>query len=134
MPTADTVAARPARTGAATWRDYLALLKPRVMSLVVFTAFTGLVCANHPLNPFLAVVAVLCIAIGAGASGALNMWFDADIDAIMRRTRARPLPAGRVRRMMASMSASNHMLSAPEAPAPTAMHSTATTARNGLSG
>jgi protoheme IX farnesyltransferase len=96
MPTADTAVVRPTRTGAATWRDYLALLKPRVMSLVVFTALTGLVCANHPMNPILAVVAVVCIAIGAGASGALNMWYDADIDAIMRRTRARPLPAGRV--------------------------------------
>ena len=66
------------------------------MSLVVFTALTGLLCANAPVNPVLAGVAVLCIAIGAGASGALNMWYDADIDALMRRTRARPVPAGRV--------------------------------------
>ena len=84
----------PAR--AARWSDYVLLLKPRVMSLVVFTALTGLVCAGKPLNPFLGAVAVLCIAVGAGASGALNMWFDADIDAKMRRTRARPVPAGRV--------------------------------------
>ncbi len=80
----------------ATWRDFLQLLKPRVMSLVVFTALTGLVCADAPMSPVLAAVAVLCIAVGAGASGALNMWYDADIDAKMRRTRGRPVPAGRV--------------------------------------
>ena len=80
----------------ALWSDYLQLLKPRVMSLVVFTAATGLVCANAPINPVLAAIAILCIAIGAGASGSLNMWFDADIDAKMRRTRGRPVPAGRV--------------------------------------
>ena len=86
-----------ARTAApARWSDYLALLKPRVMSLVVFTALTGMVCAGKPLNPILAGVGVLCIAVGAGASGALNMWYDADIDALMRRTRGRPVPAGRV--------------------------------------
>jgi protoheme IX farnesyltransferase len=79
-------------------RDYIALLKPRVMSLVVFTALTGLVCADRPMNPILAGIAILCIAIGAGASGALNMAWDADIDAKMRRTRARPVPAGRVSR------------------------------------
>jgi heme o synthase len=83
--------AAPAR-----WQDYVQLLKPRVMSLVVFTALTGLVSADRPMHPVLAAVAVLCIAIGAGASGALNMWYDADIDARMRRTRARPVPAGRV--------------------------------------
>lgn len=66
------------------------------MSLVVFTAATGLMCANAPINPVLGAIAVLCIAIGAGASGALNMWYDADIDALMRRTRARPVPAGKV--------------------------------------
>jgi protoheme IX farnesyltransferase len=84
-------AAAPAR-----WQDYIALLKPRVMSLVVFTALTGLVCARTPMNPVLAGVAVLCIAVGAGASASLNMWFDADIDAQMRRTRHRPVPSGRV--------------------------------------
>ncbi|HEX6858742.1 MAG TPA: heme o synthase [Caulobacteraceae bacterium] len=89
--TPTTAPARPAL-----WSDYVQLLKPRVMSLVVFTAFTGLVCAGVPLHPVLAGVAVLCIAVGAGASGALNMWFDADIDAKMRRTRARPVAAGRV--------------------------------------
>ena len=95
-----TAAVAPSRahsdTRPAQWSDYFALLKPRVMSLVVFTALTGLLCAGHPLNPILAAVAILCIAIGAGASGALNMWYDADIDARMRRTRARPVPAGRV--------------------------------------
>src|SRR4051812_33893043 len=96
ITTADAAEARSKRASVATWRDYVALLKPRVMSLVVFTALTGLVCANQPLNPILAVIAVLCIAVGAGASGALNMWYDADIDAVMRRTRARPLPAGKV--------------------------------------
>ena len=80
----------------ASWQDYVLLLKPRVMSLVVFTALTGLVCAGKPMNPVLAGAALLCIAVGAGASGALNMWFDADIDAKMRRTRGRPVPAGRV--------------------------------------
>jgi protoheme IX farnesyltransferase len=80
----------------ARWQDYIQLLKPRVMSLVVFTGFTGLVCARHSIHPVLAAVAILCIAVGAGASGALNMWYDADIDARMRRTRGRPVPAGRV--------------------------------------
>jgi protoheme IX farnesyltransferase len=80
----------------ARWQDFMQLLKPRVMSLVVFTGLTGLVCAGTPVHPFLAGVAILCIAVGAGASGALNMWYDADIDAKMRRTRGRPVPAGRV--------------------------------------
>jgi protoheme IX farnesyltransferase len=83
---------RPAR-----WQDYFQLLKPRVMSLVVFTGLTGLLAARAPVNPILAAVAVLSIAVGAGASGALNMWFDADIDGLMRRTRGRPVPSGRVR-------------------------------------
>jgi heme o synthase len=80
----------------ARWQDFVQLLKPRVMSLVVFTGLTGLVCAGRPVHPVLAGVAILCIAVGAGASGALNMWYDADIDAQMRRTRGRPVPAGRV--------------------------------------
>jgi protoheme IX farnesyltransferase len=91
MATAQTTARAPAR-----WQDYIQLLKPRVMSLVVFTGLTGLVCAGTPVNPILGAVAILCIAVGAGASGALNMWYDADIDAKMRRTRGRPVPAGRV--------------------------------------
>jgi len=86
----------PSAPAAARWQDYVRLLKPRVMSLVVFTALTGLVCARTPMNPILAGVAIACIAVGAGASGALNMWYDADIDAIMRRTRGRPIPAGLV--------------------------------------
>ncbi len=76
--------------------DYFALLKPRVMSLVVFTAFVGLLVAPVPVHPFIGFVAILCIAVGAGASGALNMWWDADIDAMMRRTASRPIPSGRV--------------------------------------
>jgi protoheme IX farnesyltransferase len=76
--------------------DYVALLKPRVMSLVVFTALVGLLVAPVPVHPFVAFAAVLFIALGGGASGALNMWYDADIDALMRRTRGRPIPAGRV--------------------------------------
>lgn len=76
--------------------DYIALLKPRVMSLVIFTAFVGMMLAPGHLHPVLAAVALLCIAIGAGASGALNMWYDADIDRIMSRTSKRPIPAGKV--------------------------------------
>ena len=75
--------------------DYVALLKPRVMSLVVFTAFVGLMAAPVALHPVEAFCAILFIAIGAGASGSLNMWWDADIDAIMRRTKSRPIPSGR---------------------------------------
>ncbi len=76
--------------------DFWQLLKPRVMSLVVFTGLVGMVLAPGTLHPVLAAVALLCIAVGAGASGALNMWYDADIDAVMRRTARRPVPAGRV--------------------------------------
>ncbi len=76
--------------------DFLALLKPRVMSLVVFTALAGMVAAPVRLHPVIGFAALLAIAIGAGASGALNMWYDRDIDAIMSRTRTRPIPAGRV--------------------------------------
>jgi len=76
--------------------DYLALMKPRVMSLVVFTALVGLMVAPGHFHPVLAFFALLCIAVGAGAAGALNMWYDADIDAVMSRTAARPVPAGRV--------------------------------------
>jgi heme o synthase len=85
------------RLSEATPGDFFALLKPRVMSLVVFTAFVGLVAAPVQVNPVIAVVAVLAIAVGAGASGALNMWFDADIDRLMARTRSRPIPSGRVK-------------------------------------
>ena len=76
--------------------DFIALLKPRVMSLVVFSGLAGLVVAPGSIHPLIAAVAILCIAVGAGASGAINMWFDRDIDAIMTRTRLRPIPAGNV--------------------------------------
>ena len=76
--------------------DYLQLLKPRVMSLVVFTGLTGLVCADTPVSPVIAAVAVLCIAVGAGASGALNMAHEADLDARMKRTARRPTATGRI--------------------------------------
>jgi heme o synthase len=76
--------------------DYFQLLKPRVMSLVVFTAFVGMMVAPGPINPFLGFVSILAIAVGAGASGALNQWYDADIDAIMSRTKSRPIPSGKI--------------------------------------
>jgi heme o synthase len=78
--------------------DYIELMKPRVMSLVVFTALVGLMLAPVPMHPVMAFTALLCIAVGAGAAGALNMWYDADIDARMARTAARPIPAGRLAR------------------------------------
>ena len=84
------------RLSEANARDYFELLKPRVMSLVVFTAFAGLVLAPGSVNPVIGFISILCIAIGAGASGALNMWYDADIDAIMTRTAKRPIPSGRI--------------------------------------
>jgi protoheme IX farnesyltransferase len=87
----DDVLAEGSRVG-----DFFALLKPRVMSLVVFTGIAGLITAPGQLHPLLAAVAVLCIAVAAGAAGAINMWYDRDIDAVMERTRRRPLPAGRV--------------------------------------
>ena len=76
--------------------DYIALLKPRVMSLVVFTGFAGLLLAPGSIHPVIGAVAVLCIAVGAGASGAINMWYDRDIDAVMSRTANRPVPEGRI--------------------------------------
>ena len=87
----------PAEPSLATGSDYFALLKPRVMSLVVFTALVGLAVAPGSLHPVTAFTALLCIAVGAGAAGALNMWYDADIDAVMTRTSRRPIPAGRVK-------------------------------------
>lgn len=95
-PVTDLTGTGPAGLSAATPADYFALLKPRVMSLVVFTALVGLVIAPGAINPLAGLIAVLAITIGAGASGALNMWLDADIDALMIRTRGRPIPAGRV--------------------------------------
>jgi protoheme IX farnesyltransferase len=85
------VAVLPAEVG-----DWFALLKPRVITLVVFTGFVGLLVAPGHLHPILALTAVLCIAVAAGAAGAINMWYDRDIDAIMRRTAKRPIPAGRI--------------------------------------
>ncbi|MCZ8171368.1 MAG: heme o synthase [Novosphingobium sp.] len=82
----------------ADWRDFFALTKPRVMSLVIFTGLCGLLAAPVPVNPVLGFTAILCIALGAGGSAALNMWWEADLDAQMKRTAARPLPAGRMSR------------------------------------
>jgi protoheme IX farnesyltransferase len=76
--------------------DYLALMKPRVMSLVVFTALVGMVIAPAHIHPVIGLTALICISVGAGAAGALNMWYDADIDAVMTRTRSRPIPRGRI--------------------------------------
>ena len=89
-------AVAPAQPSMAGVEDYVALLKPRVMSLVVFTALVGLLIAPGHLHPVLGLTALLCIALGAGAAGALNMWYDADIDAVMTRTAKRPIPAGRI--------------------------------------
>ena len=82
----------------ADWRDFWALTKPRVMSLVVFTALCGLLAAPGSIHPVLAFTAILCIATGAGASGALNQWYEAELDAKMKRTAGRPLPDGRMER------------------------------------
>ena len=87
------LAARPSQGRVS---DYITLLKPRVMSLVVFSGFAGLYAAPGAIHPFLAAVAVLCIAVSAGAAGAINMWYERDIDAVMDRTRGRPLPRGKI--------------------------------------
>ena len=90
-----------ATTAAADWRDFLALTKPRVLSLVVFTGLCGLLAAPQAIHPVLGFTAILCIALGAGAAGALNQWYEADLDAMMARTAGRPLPAGRMDRQSA---------------------------------
>ena len=82
----------------ADWRDFLALTKPRVMTLVVFTGLCGMLAAPVRVDPVLGFTAILCIALGAGAAGALNQWYEADLDAVMKRTAQRPLPAGRMQR------------------------------------
>ncbi|EWY38417.1 protoheme IX farnesyltransferase [Skermanella stibiiresistens SB22] len=93
-PDAEAVPVQGVATGGV--RDYFELLKPRVMSLVVFSGFAGMIVAPGHLHPVLALTAILCIAVAAGASGAINMWYERDIDQMMRRTRNRPLPEGRV--------------------------------------
>jgi protoheme IX farnesyltransferase len=85
----------------ADWRDFIALTKPRVMSLVVFTGLCGLLAAPQAINPVLGFTAILCIALGAGAAATLNQWYEADLDALMKRTANRPLPAGRMSREVA---------------------------------
>lgn len=85
----------------ADWRDFLALTKPRVMTLVVFTGLCGMLAAPVGIDPVLGFTAILCIALGAGAAGALNQWYEADLDAAMKRTAQRPLPAGRMERQSA---------------------------------
>jgi protoheme IX farnesyltransferase len=92
--TSVTISSQPALP--ADWRDFVALTKPRVMSLVVFTGLCGLLVAPVPLHPVLGFTAILCIALGAGAAAALNMWYEADLDSMMKRTASRPLPAGRM--------------------------------------
>jgi len=89
---------RPAQAVGGSVGDFIALMKPGVMSLVLFTALTGMVLAPGHVHPALAVIALICIGVGAGASGVLNMWYDADIDALMQRTAARPIPRGSVTR------------------------------------
>lgn len=93
---ATAVPSNPVFQGTGSVRDYIALLKPRVMSLVVFTGYVGLAIAPGDIHPVIAAIAVLCIAVGAGAAGAINMWYDRDIDAVMGRTGKRPIPAGRM--------------------------------------
>ena len=95
-PEAPALAPVALRTDQTDVADWFALLKPRVMSLVVFTGLIGLLVAPGGINPVIGLTAVLCIAVGAGACGAINMWYDRDIDARMRRTRNRPIPAGRM--------------------------------------
>ena len=90
--------AAPVQTLPAEWRDFFALTKPRVMSLVVFTGLAGLLAARGTIHPVLGFSAILCIALGAGGAAALNQWWEADLDAGMKRTARRPLPQGRLRR------------------------------------
>lgn len=96
-----TAATIPSQALPADWRDFFALTKPRVMSLVIFTGLCGLLAAPVPVDPVLGFTAILCIALGAGGAAALNQWWEADIDAVMKRTASRPLPAGRMQRQSA---------------------------------
>ncbi|AGH50570.1 MULTISPECIES: heme o synthase [Sphingomonadales] len=97
----NTTAMEPAGAATAEWRDFLALCKPRVLTLVVFTGLCGMLAAPVSIHPVLGFTAMLCITLGAGAAGALNQWYEADLDAKMRRTAGRPLPAGRMDRQSA---------------------------------
>jgi protoheme IX farnesyltransferase len=97
----DVLPQRQAPALPADWRDFLALTKPRVMSLVVFTGLCGMLAADVPVNPVIGFTAILCIALGAGAAAALNMWYEADLDGKMKRTAERPIPAGRMDRQSA---------------------------------
>ncbi|WP_380872581.1 protoheme IX farnesyltransferase [Sphingomonas sp. DBB INV C78] len=97
----NTTTMNPTVTAPADWRDFLALTKPRVLSLVVFTGLCGMLAAPASIHPVLGFTAILCITLGAGAAGALNQWYEADIDAKMKRTANRPLPAGRMDRQAA---------------------------------
>jgi protoheme IX farnesyltransferase len=97
----NTATLQQSQTLPADWRDFVALTKPRVMSLVVFTGLCGLLAAPANIHPVLGFTAILCIALGAGAAAALNMWYEADLDALMKRTSKRPLPAGRMERQTA---------------------------------
>src|SRR3984957_3366442 len=96
MHSAPTITLYAAPSEGARVRDYIELLKPRVMSLVVFSGLVGLMVAPGHIHPFLGLVTIFCIALAAGGSAAVNMWYDRDIDAIMTRTRTRPLPQGRI--------------------------------------
>ena len=99
-----TMASNPSQIAAqmpAEWRDFFALTKPRVMTLVIFTAICGVLAAPGTIHPVIGFTAILCIALGAGGSGALNQWWEADLDAKMKRTASRPLPAGRMDRTAA---------------------------------
>ncbi|NNG03361.1 MAG: protoheme IX farnesyltransferase [Inquilinus sp.] len=95
--TLETTATSAEAGSTATWHDFVALLKPRVMTLVVFSAFAGLLAAPGALHPVLAATAILCVAVAAGGAAAINMWYDRDIDLVMARTRQRPIPGGRMR-------------------------------------
>src|SRR5918994_993702 len=97
LPPAETLAAPDVASGGEV-SDYIALLKPRVMFLVVFTALVGMAVAHASVSPVIAFASLVMIAVGAGASGCLNMWWDADVDALMVRTRKRPIPAGKISR------------------------------------
>ncbi|MDB1135523.1 heme o synthase [Candidatus Anaplasma sp. TIGMIC] len=92
---------RSARYTLSSAKDYWILLKPRIMYLVVFTSTTGMIVAPGSIHPLIGLVAAICVALGAGASGALNMWYDSDIDALMSRTKLRPIPAGKIMRVNA---------------------------------